>query len=69
MDIRTQQLCSVAVSLRETHGVFFAAAFLFDNGIDLELALSALARGRPIGERLVYAYAGKNVAPLIERPN
>jgi hypothetical protein len=47
MDIRLHRLCLVAQSLREMHGVYYAACFLFDNGVDIELALSALLRRRP----------------------
>ena len=47
MDIRLQRLCLVAQSLRDMHGVYYAACFLFDNGVDIELALAALLRRRP----------------------
>lgn len=47
MDIRIHRLCEVAQSLREMHSVYYAACFLFDNGVDIELALSTLLRKRP----------------------
>jgi hypothetical protein len=42
MDIRTAQLCMVGRQLKRTHGVFFAAAFLCENGVSLEEALQVL---------------------------
>ena len=47
MDFRLYQLCLVAQSLRDMHGVYYAASFLFDNGVAIEHALAALVRTRP----------------------
>ncbi|WP_377705281.1 hypothetical protein [Pseudoduganella sp. UC29_71] len=47
MDIRLHRLCLVAQSLRDMHGVYYAACFLFGNGVDIELALAALVHKRP----------------------
>lgn len=38
MDIRTYQLCLVAQEFVSTHGRFYAAAFLAENGIRIEIA-------------------------------
>lgn len=47
MDIRLHRLCLVALSLRDMHGVYYAACFLSENGVNIDLALAALVRKRP----------------------
>lgn len=46
MDIRLYKLCLVAQSLRDMHGVYYAACFLFENGVDIEFALTTLVPKR-----------------------
>jgi hypothetical protein len=47
MDIRLLRLYQVAQSLRDMHGVYYAACFLFENGVDIEFALTTLVPKRP----------------------
>jgi hypothetical protein len=46
MDDRTYKLCHAAQGLARMHGVFFAASFLAENGVPIEIALKALAGRR-----------------------
>lgn len=51
MDIKTFRLCRAARELAQLHGVFFAAAFLAEQRIPIEIALALLAKKYPITDR------------------
>lgn len=44
MDLITWRICGAAIELARSHGVFFAAAFLAERGISIELAVELLAK-------------------------
>lgn len=48
MELRTYRFCLAARVLSATHGSYFAAVFLFENGIGIEAALLALASRGPV---------------------
>lgn len=43
MDSRTYRFCLLARQLALSHGLSFAAAFLSENGIEIDVALAVLA--------------------------
>lgn len=46
MDFRTYRFCVLARELVSSHGLSFAAAFLSENGIGIDIALAVLAPRR-----------------------
>jgi hypothetical protein len=48
MDIRTFRFCAVARRLALSHGRYYAAVFLCENHIDIDVALAVLVQSQVI---------------------